>query len=70
LQPTDECEGGNFLSTIGDFGELILKEIEVQLEVVSLPHSDREEVVVVPLSLLAGGILGKECFSHLNGVVE
>jgi len=70
LQPTDECEVGNFLPTVGDFTELILEEIEVRFEVVSLHHSDREEVVAVPLSLLAGGVLGEECFSHLSEVVE
>jgi len=70
LQPADEYEGGNFLLTVGDFDALILKEIEVRLKVVFLPHSDREEVVVVPLSLLTGGVLGEKHFSHLNEVVE
>ena len=70
LQPADECEGDNFLPTVGDFDELILKEIEVRLEVFSISHSDREEVVVVSLSLLAGGVLGEKHFSHLSEVVE
>jgi len=53
---------------------LILEEIEVQLDTVSLPHSEREEVVVIPLSLLAGSVLDGEQFNHLhevavNGVV-
>ena len=56
LQPANVCDGSNFLPTVGDFGELILEEIEVRLEIVSLPHFDREEVVVVPLSLLVGGL--------------
>ena len=70
LQSVNECEGSNFFPTVGDFGELTLKEIEVRLEAVSLPHSDREEVVVVSLSLLAGGVLGEEYFSHISEVVE
>ena len=51
-------------------GELILEKVEVRLETISLHHSDREEVVVIPLNLLAGGVLGEECFSHLSEVVE
>jgi len=70
LQPADECEGDNFLPIVGDFGELTLKEIEVRLETVPLPHFDREESVAAPLCLLAGGILGKEYFSHLSEIVE
>jgi len=70
LQPVDECEGINFLRTVENFGELILEEIEVRLEAVSLPLFNGEEVVVVPLSLMAGGILGGERFSHLSEVVE
>ena len=70
LAATDECEGGNFLPIVGNFSELILKEIEVRLEAVSLPHFDREKVVVVPLSLLAGGILSEERFIHLSEVME
>jgi len=66
LQPADECEGGNFFPTIRDFGELILEEIEVQLEVVCLLHSDSEKMVAVSLNLLVGGI----CFSHLSEVIE
>ena len=70
LQPADECEGGNSLPTVGDFGELILEDIERRLEAVSLHHSDRKKVVDVPLSLLAGGVLGEECFIHLSEVAE
>ena len=69
MQPVDECEGGYFLPTVG-FDELILKEIEVRLEAISFPHSDREEVVVVPLSLQDGGVLGEERFSYLSEVVK
>ena len=69
LQPADACESGNFLSTLGDF-ELILKEIEVRLESVSLHHFDKEEVVVVPLNLLTEGVISEERFNHLSEVVE
>jgi len=70
LQPADECKGSNFLPTVGDFSELIFKEIEVRHEVVSLPHSDSEKVVAASLSLLVKNILGEEHFSHLSEVVE
>ena len=43
LQPANKCEGGNFLPTFGDFGELILDEFELQLEAVSFPNSDEKE---------------------------
>ena len=46
--------------TVGDFCEFILEEIEISLEAVSLPYFDGEEVVVVPLGLLAGVVLGEE----------
>jgi len=59
LQPTDEYKGNNFLPTLGDLGEFLLEEIEVRLEAVSLPHSDREKVVIVSLSLLAGSLLSE-----------
>jgi len=59
LQAIDESKGDNFLSTIGDFDELILEEIKIRLEVVSLPHFVGEEVVVFPISILAGGVLGE-----------
>ena len=70
LQLANECEGGNFLPTVEDFGELILEEIEVRFEVVSLPHFDREEVVIVPLNLLTGGVLVRKHFSRLREVVK
>ena len=69
LQPADECTGSNFLPTVGDFGELILKELRYDLRF-SLPHSDREEVVVVTLSHLTRGIMGEKRVSELNEVVE
>jgi len=29
FQTADECEGSNFLPTVGDFGELVLEEVNV-----------------------------------------
>ena len=69
-KPADECESDNFFLTIGDFSELILKEIEVRLEAISLPHYHKEEMVIVPLSLLARDLFCEECFSYLCKVVE
>jgi len=70
LQPADKSEGDNFFLAVGDSGELMLEEIVVRPEVVILPHSDGEQVVTTLLGLLAGGVLGKERFSHLSEVVE
>ena len=36
--------------TVGDLGELILKEVDIGLKVVSQTRLDREEVVTTPLS--------------------
>ena len=33
LQPTDECKSSNFLPIVRDFGQLVLEEIEVRLQV-------------------------------------
>ena len=70
LQPTDKCEGGNFLPTVRYFSKLIQEEIKVGHEVVFLSHSDREDVVVISLSYLTGGVLGEKHFSHLGKVME
>jgi len=70
LQPTDECERRDLFTTIRDFGKLALKEVDVGFEAVSLPHLNREEVMVILLDLLARGVSDKKCFSHLCKVVE
>ena len=53
------------LTTIRDFGELALEEADVRLEAVTLPHHDREEMMVVFLSLLERDILSEEHFGYL-----
>jgi len=58
------------LTTVGDHGELVLKEDDVGLEAVSRPHPDREEVVTTPLGLLASGILCDEGLNNLQELME
>ena len=53
-----------------NLGKLVLKVTNVQLEVVTLSHFDGEEVVVILLSFLAGGVLGEKCLSYLLEIVE
>ena len=48
----------------------MLKEIDVQIDVVSLSYSDGEKVKTTLLGFLAGGVLSEERFSHLSEVVE
>ena len=43
----DECECRYLLTTVGEFGQLALEEVDVGLEAVSGPHLDKEEVMVV-----------------------
>ena len=69
LQPADECEGNNSPHSLR-LWSVNSGRNWVRLETVSLPHSDREEVLIVPLSLLAGGVFGEEHFSHFSKVVE
>jgi len=60
LQPTDEYKCQYLLTTVGDLGELALKEIDVVIEVISWPHLDGEEVVTTPLGFLASSVLCEE----------
>ena len=40
--------------------KLVLDKVHVALEAVTWPHPDSQQVVVVPLDFLIGGILGEE----------
>ena len=70
LQPVDERESRDIFTVVRDLGELILKEVDIRVEAVALPHLDREEVMVVPLGLLARGILSEEHFSYFLKVAD
>jgi len=70
LQPTDECERRDLFTAIRDFDMWDLKEVDVELEDVSLPYLDGEEVMAILLVLLARGILGEECLGHLHEIVR
>ena len=52
------------------FGWLILKVTNVRLEAVRGSHLDGEEMVVVLLKLLTGGVLGEEQPGEILNVVD
>jgi len=56
--------------TVGDIDQLALEVADVEFQVVSLPHLDSENVVIVPLRLPARCVLGEERFKHLIEVAE
>ena len=70
MQPANERECKDVFSTDGDLGELALKEANVRLKAVIVPHLDGEEVVAILLGLLARGVLSEERFGYLLKVVE
>ena len=51
LQPTDECSGGYVFIVIVHQSHLTLEIVDVALQALPWFHSDREEIVVVPLEL-------------------
>jgi len=63
--PTDERECKDFFTIAGDFDDLALEEIDVQLETFSLSPLDGEEMVDISLGLLARGVLGEKCLGYL-----
>ena len=64
-QPADECECGYLLTTVRDFVQLTLEEVDVGLEAVSGSHLDGKEVMAISLGFLARGVLCEEDFSDL-----
>ena len=65
LQSTDARERRYLLTTVRDPDELVLKEVDVELEAISQPHPDKEEVVTTPLGLLASDVLCEEGLVNL-----
>ena len=65
LQPADECECEHLLITIEDLGKLVLKEVDVGLQVIFRPHPNREEVMTTPLGFLMSGVLCEEGLGNL-----
>ena len=57
LQFTDECKCRYILNAVENFGQLALKVADAGLKAVTLPHFDRE-VMVVLLGFSTGGLLG------------
>jgi len=55
MQPTDECEYRDIFITVGNLDKVALEVADVGYEVITLPHLDREGVMVVLLGLPARG---------------
>ena len=70
LQFIDERECRYLLTTIGDHGELVLKEVDVELEAISRLYPEGEEVVTTPLGFLASGIFCEEGLDDHQQIVE
>ena len=58
------------LIALGNFGQLALKVTNVGLEIITLPHFNKEEAVVILLGLSAGGILVEKCLGYLLETME
>ena len=70
LQLADECKCKYILTAVGNFGQLDLEVANIRLEVVTMSHLDREEVMIVLFGFSVGGVLGEKYFSYLLEVVE
>jgi len=70
LQPANERECRDVLTAVKDFDEFALEETDVRIKVVTLPHLNGKEVMVVLLDPLARDVLSEEHFGDLLEVVE
>ena len=70
MQPADECECGDILTAVGDFGQLVLEVTDVRLDVFTLPHFNAKEVIIVLVSHLARCVLSEKRFGYLLEVVK
>ena len=70
MQPTDDCEYRDILTTVEKLGQLVLEAANIGLEVVTLSYFDREKVVIVLLGFSARGVLSKERLSYLLEIEE
>ena len=61
---------GDIFTAVENLDKLALKEADVELEAVTLPYLDEEEMMIVLLSLLVGGVLSEECLTYLFEVTE
>ena len=69
-QPANECQSGCVFIVVVYLGQLILKVANVCLEAIGGPHLDGEEMMVILLELLAGGILSEEQLGEIIKVVD
>jgi len=70
LQSAEERECRYIFTVVENFGQLALEVTDVRLEVITLPHFDREDMVVILLGLPTGGILGEKCLRYLLKLSE
>ena len=70
LQSANKRGCGYIFTTVGNLGKPFLKVADVELEPVTLSHLDEEEVMIIFLGLLVGGVLGEERLDYLLETVE
>ena len=70
LQSAEERECRYIFTVVENFGQLALKVTDVRLEVITLPHFDEEEMVVIFLGLPVGGVLSEERLGYLFESVQ
>ena len=63
-----ECE--YLLTTVRDFRQLTLEEVDVGFEAISESHIDGEKVMGATLGFLARGILCEKDFSNLLEIMD
>ena len=69
-QFADERKCRYIFTTVGNLNELVLKVTDVGLEVVTQPHFDGEEVVVILLGLPVEDVLGEKRLGYLLETIE
>jgi len=56
LQPADECECTNILTTVANLSKSALEVVDVGLKTITMPYLNGEELIVVLLGLPVRGV--------------
>ena len=70
LQPADDCEFKDIFTAVEKLSKLSMKVLIIGLEIVTLPHLDGEEVMIILLGIPMRGVLSEEYLSNLLEIVE
>ena len=60
----------NIFTAVGNLDELVLGVADVRFEAVVMSHFDGEEVMIILLDFLVGGVLGEERLWYLFETIE